>query len=53
MLVSDMGSAILFCLSFFVFIEVPFCFFGFSRFLQYSAFPRKTLVSFPKKTFFS
>ena len=38
-LVSDMGSAILL-----------FCF---SRFLQYSAFPKKTLVSFPKKTFFS
>ena len=28
-------------------------FFGFSRFLQYSAFPKKTLVSFPKKIFFS
>ena len=38
-LVSDMGSAILL-----------FCF---SRFFQYSAFPKKTLVSFPKKTFFS
>ena len=63
-LVSDMGSAILFCLCFLVFVEVfaifwyltwllPFCFFGFSGFLQYSAFPKKTLVSFPKKTFFS
>ena len=63
-LVSDMGSAILFCLCFFVFVEVfaifwyltwvlPFCFFGFSRLLQYSAFPKKTLVSFPKKIFFS
>ena len=63
-LVSDMGSAILFCLCFFVFVEVfaifwyltwvlPFCFFGFSRLLQYSAFPKKTLASFPKKIFFS
>ena len=32
-----------------------FCFFGFfglQGFLQYSAFPKKTLVSFPKKIFF-
>ena len=32
---------------------LQFCFFGFSRFLQYSAFPNKTLASFPKKVFFS
>ena len=60
-LVSDMGSAILFCLCFFevfaLFLYLtwvlPFCFFGSSRFLQYSAFPNKTLASFPKKVFFS
>ena len=61
--VSGMGSVLLF-FCFFWFFEVfaifwylkwvlPFCFFGFSRFVQYSAFPNKTLVSFPKKTFFS
>ena len=60
-LVSDMGSAILFCSCFFEVFAIfwyltgvlPFCFFGFSRFLQYSAFPNKTLASFPKKIFFS
>ena len=60
-LVSDMGSAILFCLFFFEVFAIfwyltwvlQFCFFVFSRFLQYSAFPNKTLASFPKKIFFS
>ena len=62
-LVSGMGSVLWF-FWFFWFFEVfaifwylkwvlPFCFFGFSRFLQHLAFPKKTLVSFPKKPFFS
>ena len=55
--VSGMGSLLLSFLAFW-FFEVfaifwyltwvlQFCFLGFSRFLQYAAFPNKTLASFP------